>query len=219
MASVKRRTYRSSIRRGEAPQLVCAAAQRLFSTKGYLATSIEDIAAEAGVARPTVFTAVGTKPVILKAVLDQAMAGDDAPVPIAERPWFTEAELALHNGDPAARIAMWSRTEPLTLFGAARSGRGWAEIGKTFEALGQQFSNCTSYENEIVAAEASGDLAYTVALEHTTASINGAPPRPYVLRATTIFRREDGEWKVVLRHADALASDSGEVVGRLANPG
>jgi len=44
-----------------------------------------------------------------------------------------------------------------------------------------------------VAAEASGDLAYTVALEHTTASVNGAEPRPYVLRVTTIFRREDGE--------------------------
>ena len=113
---------------------------------------------------------------------------------------------------------MWSRTEPLTLFGAAMSGRGWAEIGRTFEFLGNQFSNCTSYENEIVAAEASGDLAYTVALEHTTASIAGAPPQPYVLRATTVFRREDGEWKVVHRHGDALASDSGEVVGQLTSP-
>lgn len=52
------------------PALVCAAAYRLFSTKGYLATSIEDIAAEAGVARPTVFSAVGPKPVILRAVVD-----------------------------------------------------------------------------------------------------------------------------------------------------
>jgi ketosteroid isomerase-like protein len=133
----------------------------------------------------------------------------------ATMPRLTKAEIALHNGDPTPRIAMWSRTEPLTLFGAAMSGRGWAEIGVTFEVLGQQFSNCTSYENEIVAAEARGDLAYTVALEHTTASIAGAPPQPYVLRATTIFRREDGEWKVVHRHGDALASDSGQVVGRL----
>src|SRR5882757_7687449 len=97
-------------------------------------------------------------------------------------PRLTEAEIALHNGDPAARIGMWSRTDPLTLFGAAMSGRGWAEIGPTFDVLGQQFSNCTSYENEILAAEAIGGLAYTVALEHTTASINGGPPRPYVLR-------------------------------------
>ena len=133
-------------------------------------------------------------------------------------PELTKAEIALHNGDPAPRIAMWSRTDPLTLLGAAMSGRGWAEIGPTFELLGQQFSNCTSYENEIVAAEAHGDLAYTVALEHTTAAIAGAPPHPYVLRATTIFRREEGEWKVVHRHADALAADSSAVVGRLTDP-
>jgi ketosteroid isomerase-like protein len=69
-----------------------------------------------------------------------------------------------------------------------------------------------------VAAEARGDLAYTVALEHTTASINGVEPQPYVLRVTTIFRREDGEWKVVHRHGDALAADSGAIVGRLTTP-
>jgi AcrR family transcriptional regulator len=91
VTTVKRRGYRSTIRRGDAPRLICAAAQRLFSTKGYLATSIADIAAEAGVARPTVFAAVGPKPLILKAVVDQAMAGDDAPVPVAARPWFNEA--------------------------------------------------------------------------------------------------------------------------------
>jgi ketosteroid isomerase-like protein len=113
---------------------------------------------------------------------------------------------------------MWSRAEPLTPFGAARSGSGWDQIGPIFDALGEQFSNCLSYENEIVAAGASGDLAYTVALEHTTASINGAEPQPYVLRATTIFRREGGEWKVVHRHGDALAADSGEAIRRLTQP-
>jgi AcrR family transcriptional regulator len=91
VAAVKRRPYRTTIRRGDAPALICAAAHRLFSTKGYLATSIEDIAAEAGVARPTIFTAVGPKSTILRLVVDQALAGDDAPVPIAERPWWREA--------------------------------------------------------------------------------------------------------------------------------
>jgi ketosteroid isomerase-like protein len=131
------------------------------------------------------------------------------------RPRISEAEIALHNGDPGPRIAIWSRAEPLTLFGAAISGRGWDQIGPIFGALGKQFANCLSYENEIVAAEARGDLAYTVALEHTTASVNGAEPEPYVLRVTTIFRREDGQWKVVHRHGDALAADSAAVIGRL----
>ena len=132
-------------------------------------------------------------------------------------PRITEAEIALHNGDSGPRIAMWSRAEPLTLFGAAMSGRGWSEIEPIFDALGERFSDCRSYQNEIIAADASGDLAYTVALEHTTASIDGGEPRPYVLRVTTIFRREDGDWRVVHRHGDATA-DSGAFVGRLAAP-
>lgn len=106
MATVKRRAYRSGIRRGDAPGLVCGAAYRLFSTKGYLATSIEDIAAEAGVARPTVFSAVGPKSVILRAVVDQALAGDDAPVPIAEREWWREA---IEEPDPHRSIELYAR--------------------------------------------------------------------------------------------------------------
>ncbi len=105
VGSVKR-AYRSTIRRGDAPALVCEAAHRLFSTKGYLATSIEDIAAEAGVARPTVFTAVGPKPVILRTVVDRALAGDDAPVPIAERPWWREA---IDEPDPVRSIELYAR--------------------------------------------------------------------------------------------------------------
>jgi ketosteroid isomerase-like protein len=40
----------------------------------------------------------------------------------------------------------------------------------------------------------------------TTAAVNGAPPGPYTLRVTTVFRREDGQWRIVHRHGDSLAS-------------
>ena len=136
----------------------------------------------------------------------------------AIKPRLDEVELALHQGDAAGRIAMWSRTGPLTLFGAAMNAVGWDQIHSVFEMLGEQFSNCTSYRNEILAAEAIGDLAYIVALEHTTASITGAEPTPYVLRATTIFRREDGEWKVVHRHGDGIAAEDAAVVSALTAP-
>ena len=46
-------------------------------------------------------------------------------------------------------------------------------------------------------------MAYTVGLEHTSTSINGEA-RSYVLRATQVYRREDGQWKVVHRHADTV---------------
>jgi ketosteroid isomerase-like protein len=134
-------------------------------------------------------------------------------------PQLDEVELALHNGDAVGRVAMWSRTEPLTLFGAAMNAVGWDQIHRVFETLGEQFSNCTSYQNEVLAAEAHGELAYIVALEHVTASINGAEPTPYVLRATTIFRREDSQWKVVHRHGDGIAADDAAVVSALTAPG
>jgi ketosteroid isomerase-like protein len=134
----------------------------------------------------------------------------------AMRGRISDAEVALHNGDAGPRMAMWSRTDPLTLFGAGMNGTGWEALSTIFEVLGSQFSNCLSYENEIVAAEARGDLAYIVALEHTTASINGAPPKPYVLRVTTIFRREDDGWKIVHRHGDPLPADIGADASALA---
>lgn len=64
-------------------------------------------------------------------------------------------------------------------------------------------SGCASYRFDVVAAEVSGDMAYTVGHEHTQAIINGES-RTYTLRATQIYRREDGEWKVVHRHGSAV---------------
>ena len=129
---------------------------------------------------------------------------------------YRAAETTLHTGDAGPRKAMWSRAAPLTLLGAALSGTGWAEIEHIFDRLQARFSDCTSCEHELIAAGASGDLAYIVAIEHTTASVNGSSPLPYTLRATTVFRREDGEWKVVHRHADQAASENAtELVQRL----
>ena len=44
--------------------------------------------------------------------------------------------------------------------------------------------------------------------EHTTTTVNGEQ-REYVLRTTQVYRREDGTWKVVHRHADNEASVQG----------
>jgi len=131
-------------------------------------------------------------------------------------PRYRAAETALHNGDASLRKAMWARTDPVSLLGAAFSATGWDDIEPIFDRLQASFSNCTSGDHEVVAAGASGDLAYIVAFEHTTVSVNGSPPLPYTLRATTVFRREHEEWKVVHRHADPVAPDrTAELVQRL----
>ena len=120
-------------------------------------------------------------------------------------PRLTTAEIALHNGDAEPRLAMWSRNDPVTLFGAWLSDAGWDDVSRTFRLLAARFSDCTAYDIDIVAAGASGDLAYTVAYEHTTVSVEGTP-RTYTLRVTQIYRLEDGEWKLAHRHGDELAA-------------
>jgi len=115
-----------------------------------------------------------------------------------------EAELALHNGDEAPRRALWSRNEPVSVLGAWRNAQGQKELDELFSSLGRSFSNCSSFTFELQAFDVIGDMAYTAGLEHTSASIDGEP-RTYTLRATQVYRREGGEWKVAHRHGDTVA--------------
>ena len=112
-----------------------------------------------------------------------------------------EAELALHNGDAGARRALWSRNEPVSVLGAMRNAFGQREIGALFSSLEKTFSQCTSHELELLAYDVVDDMAYTAGLEHTSCSIDGQPSS-YTLRATQVYRLEDGEWKVAHRHGD-----------------
>lgn len=121
---------------------------------------------------------------------------------------------ALHNGDPQPRLAMWSTKDPVTLFGAGMSGRGWDKVSGIFHSIASRWSDCTDQGVEILAAGVSGDLAYTVELEHTSVSLDGTPVDPYTLRVTQVYRREDGQWKIVHRHGDQLSIDqSGSLPG------
>jgi len=119
------------------------------------------------------------------------------------------AETAIHNGDAAPRLALWSRNDPVTLFGAkaSGSGTGWDDLSAIFRTVASWFSDSTEYNFEVVAAGASGDLAYTVGYEHNRVKVNGQP-RTYTLRATHVYRRENGQWRIVHRHADVPPADA-----------
>ncbi|HEY2280050.1 MAG TPA: nuclear transport factor 2 family protein, partial [Streptosporangiaceae bacterium] len=112
-----------------------------------------------------------------------------------------DAEVALHNGDAGLRRAIWSRNEPVSILGALRNAVGQHEVEDLFAHLEQSFSDCTSYDFEVLAYDVAGDMAYTAGLEHVSLSIDGQP-RNFTLRSTQTYRREDGEWKVAHRHAD-----------------
>jgi ketosteroid isomerase-like protein len=123
-----------------------------------------------------------------------------------------KAEMAILNGDSGPRKMLWSKKDPVTILGAAKNVIGWPEVESAFDWLASNFSNGTAYELDVIAAGVSGNLGYVVGSEHSTMSVGGQAPAPLTLRVTLIFRREDGEWKEVHRHADAGPSQ--EMLGR-----
>jgi ketosteroid isomerase-like protein len=128
-----------------------------------------------------------------------------------------KAEEVIHNGDPVLRLEMWSTKHPVTLFGAwGPCKSGSEEVTRISRWVASKFSNCTAYNFELVAAGVSGDLAYTVGYEHSLRSVNGGPIEPSTLRVTHIYRRENGEWKIVHRHGDILPIDQSPPAGTSA---
>jgi AcrR family transcriptional regulator len=86
-----KRRYTSTLRADQAlltRQRVLDAAQRQFVAHGYSGATVEAIAADAGVSVQTVYNTVGNKAALLGAAWGAALAGDAAPVPVAQRPEF-----------------------------------------------------------------------------------------------------------------------------------
>jgi AcrR family transcriptional regulator len=91
-----KRHYASAVRAEQVRatrRAVVEAARELFVRQGWTATSIEHVAAAAGVSRATVFT-VGGKPELLKLAYDTAIGGDDEDVAMADRPAVRELAAA-----------------------------------------------------------------------------------------------------------------------------
>jgi ketosteroid isomerase-like protein len=122
-------------------------------------------------------------------------------------PRQTKAERALCDGDVEPWASMWSSHDPVTVLGAQvrlRSGRD--ELLRTFHWLASRFSDPIDLRLDVVAAGVSGDLAYATGFEHKTVHVDGEP-ETYTLRVTHVYRREDGEWKIVHRHGDYPPED------------
>jgi AcrR family transcriptional regulator len=104
-ATPARETRRSAAARATETAIVEAAA-RLFERDGYVATTIDDVAREAGVAVQTVYNSVGPKRQLLSRVLDRAAAGPHAPRSVPE---FMEERIARAPDAPAVvgALADW----------------------------------------------------------------------------------------------------------------
>jgi AcrR family transcriptional regulator len=133
---VERRLGPRAARARETRRRIIDVALRLFVDEGYLPTTMSAIAQEAGVAVQTLYLAFGSKARILSAALDVAIVGDDAPVPLIERPWVLELREE-KDGRRALDLLcrevgeLFRRVAPL--HAAIRAATGDAEVARLLE--------------------------------------------------------------------------------------
>jgi AcrR family transcriptional regulator len=143
-----KRRYDSARRRAQAEATrldILDAARRLFESRGFGATTMDAIAAEAGVALKTVYVAFETKSGLLRALWNHLLRGGRDEVPIARQEWYREM---VAEPDPERQLRLTARNSRVTklriagvlevIRGAAAidadSAALWARIGTEFRA-------------------------------------------------------------------------------------
>src|SRR5215218_1900532 len=104
-----KRRYDSTRRREQAAATrrdILDAAQRLFEQRGFAATTMDAIAAEAGVALKTVYVGFDTKSGLLRALWNHLLRAGRDEVPIAEQQWYREM---VQEPDPERQLRLVAR--------------------------------------------------------------------------------------------------------------
>ncbi|MQA10249.1 MAG: TetR family transcriptional regulator [Pseudonocardiaceae bacterium] len=107
MSEYVKRRYRSPQRAAAAAATrarIREAAAELFVERGFVATTMRDVAKRARVGERTLYDAFPSKTALFGHTLGVATVGDEQPVPVADRP---EVRAARDEGDPAAAIAQY----------------------------------------------------------------------------------------------------------------
>lgn len=131
---------------------------------------------------------------------------------------YSASSKAFMNGDPKLLQTAYSHCEDVTIFGDFGGyEHGWKEqVEKRLEWAAARFlGGVTTSEN--ISLIVSPELACNVDLEHLRVQLAGVSGRVDIdLRVTTVFRREDKQWKVVHRHADPLVKvqDAASIIRR-----
>jgi AcrR family transcriptional regulator len=134
---VKTRRYNSPRRRAQAAATrreILDAAQRLFEQRGYAATTMAAIAAEANVALKTVYVTFETKSGVLRALWNLLLRGDEADTPVSERSWYREV---IEEQDPERQLRLTARNSRLVKL----------RVGALFEVI----RNAASVDSDIAA--------------------------------------------------------------------
>jgi ketosteroid isomerase-like protein len=112
------------------------------------------------------------------------------------------------KGNPEPVKELFSHREDVTLANPlGPPAHGWDEVGATIERAASQFRDGRFVSVEIVEKHVTPEFAYTLWLEHAEGKVGGRGDiAPSTLRVTMIYRPEEGEWKVVHRHADPITT-------------
>jgi ketosteroid isomerase-like protein len=112
------------------------------------------------------------------------------------------------KGDPEPCKRLFSHRDGVTLSNPlSPPARGWDEVAATTERAAAPFRDGEFASAEIIERYVTPELAYVVEIERGEAKIGRSEDvTPWALRVTMIFRPEDGEWKVVHRHADPITT-------------
>jgi ketosteroid isomerase-like protein len=117
-----------------------------------------------------------------------------------------EATGALMQGDVRRYFALVNEAPDYTLMpptgGPTRHGPDTSPA--SVEALAKFFAGGGEADLELEQSYASGDLVVLVGVERQHGTVGGLPDQDWSLRVTLVFRREDSDWRLVHRHADAL---------------
>jgi ketosteroid isomerase-like protein len=134
------------------------------------------------------------------------MAAVDDVERLIERFHLAQGEFVKGNAEPMNDV--FSHGEDVTLNNPlSPPARGWEEVAATMERAASQFRDGEPPRYEILAKHVTSELAYVVEIERGEGKVGTREDiSPYALRATMIFRPEEGEWKVVHRHADSITA-------------
>ena len=112
------------------------------------------------------------------------------------------------RGNPEPVKDLFSHRDDVTLANPyGPPVRGWEQVAKAVEHAASLRSEGTFLGWQIVAKYVTAELAYVVQIEQARAKIGAREDiASYAVRATMIFRPEEGEWKVVHRHADPITT-------------
>lgn len=109
------------------------------------------------------------------------------------------------TGDPEPWLKLWSRREPVSVFGAfGYASIGWDAVSASMRKASARYGAGRDIRHELAVKAIAGDFAYTAVIESYTASADGAPPAQERLRVTQLYRRDNGRWRVSHRHGDLI---------------